>query len=58
MLAIANKDSKELQINEEIRDKEIRVIGADGSQLGLMSARDAQKLAAEKDLDLVKILSI
>ena len=55
MLAIANKDSKELQINEEIRDKEIRVIGADGSQLGLMSARDAQKLAAEKDLDLVKI---
>ncbi|MCM1577996.1 MAG: translation initiation factor IF-3 [Ruminococcus sp.] len=56
MLAIANKDSsKELQINEEIRDKEIRVIGADGSQLGLMSARDAQKLAYEKDLDLVKI---
>lgn len=55
VLAIANKDSKELQINEEIRDKEIRVIGADGSQLGLMSARDAQKLAAEKDLDLVKL---
>ena len=55
MLAIANKDSKELQINEEIRDKEIRVIGPDGAQLGLMSARDAQKLAAEKDLDLVKI---
>ena len=55
VLAIANKDSKELQINEEIRDKEIRVIGPDGAQLGLMSARDAQKLAAEKDLDLVKI---
>lgn len=56
MLAIANKDSsKELQINEEIRDKEIRVIGADGAQLGVMSARDAQKLAIEKDLDLVKI---
>ncbi|MDE7294514.1 MAG: translation initiation factor IF-3 [Oscillospiraceae bacterium] len=56
VLAIANKDSsKELQINEEIRDKEIRVIGADGAQLGLMSARDAQKLAIEKDLDLVKI---
>ena len=49
MLAIANKDSKELQINEEIRDKEIRVIGPDGAQLGLMSARDAQTLAAEKD---------
>lgn len=55
MLAIASKDSKELQINEEIRDKEIRVIGDDGSQLGLMSAKDAQKLAIEKDLDLVKI---
>lgn len=55
VLAIANKDSKELQINEEIRDKEIRVIGSDGAQLGLMSAKEAQKLAAEKDLDLVKI---
>lgn len=56
VLAIASKDSsKELQINEEIRDKEIRVIGADGAQLGLMSARDAQKLAIEKELDLVKI---
>ncbi len=55
MLAIASKDSKELQINEEIRDKELRVIGPDGAQLGMMSARDAQKLANEKDLDLVKI---
>ena len=55
MLIIASKDSKDMQINEEIRDKEIRVVGPDGAQLGLMSARDAQKLAAEKDLDLVKI---
>ncbi len=55
VLTIASKDSKELQINEEIRDKEIRVIDSDGSQLGLMSARDAQKIANEKDLDLVKI---
>lgn len=55
VLAIATKDTKELQINEEIRDKEIRVIDNDGSQLGLMSARDAQKIANEKDLDLVKI---
>lgn len=55
VLAIANKDSKELQINEEIRDREIRVIGSDGAQLGLMSAKDALRLAAEKDLDLVKI---
>lgn len=55
MLNIANKDSKELQINEEIRDKEVRLIGADGAQLGVMSAKEAQKLAAEQDLDLVKI---
>ncbi len=46
---------QELQINEEIRDKEIRVIGPDGAQLGIMSARDALNLAAEKNLDLVKI---
>jgi len=44
-----------MQINEEIRDKEIRVIDVDGSQLGIMSARDAQHLAIEKNLDLVKI---
>ena len=44
-----------MQINEEIRDKEVRVIDTDGSQLGIMSARDAQKAAYAKDLDLVKI---
>ncbi len=44
-----------MQINEEIRDKEIRVIDVDGSQLGIMSAKDAQKVAYSKDLDLVKI---
>jgi translation initiation factor IF-3 len=42
-------------INEEIREKEIRVIDADGSMLGIMSAKDAQKLANSKNLDLVKI---
>ena len=42
-------------INEQIRDKEIRLIGADGEQLGLMSAKDAMKLAREANLDLVKI---
>lgn len=42
-------------MNEEIRDKEIRVVGDDGSQLGIMSAKEAQKLAAEQSLDLVKI---
>ena len=56
MLTIAgSKDSKDIQINEEIRDKEIRVIDSDGSQLGVMSAKDALKLADEKELDLVKI---
>ena len=42
-------------INEQIRDKEIRLIGADGEQLGLMSSKDAMKLAREANLDLVKI---
>ena len=42
-------------INEQIRDKEIRLIGADGEQLGIMSARDAMKIAREAELDLVKI---
>ena len=42
-------------INEQIRDKEVRLIGANGEQLGIMSARDAQKQAMEAGLDLVKI---
>ena len=42
-------------INEQIRDKEVRVIGEDGEQLGIMSAKEALKLAQEADLDLVKI---
>ncbi len=42
-------------INEQIRDKEIRLIGEDGEQLGIMSARDALKIAREAELDLVKI---
>lgn len=46
---------KELSINEEIRDKEVRVIDADGSQLGVMTSADALKRALELDLDLVKI---
>ena len=45
----------EHQLNEEIRDKEVRVIGDEGDQLGIMSSADALKLAYEKDLDLVKI---
>ncbi len=44
-----------MEINEAIRDREVRVIGADGSQLGVMSTRDALRAAEEKNLDLVKI---
>ena len=43
------------QINEEIRDREVRVISAEGEQLGIMSASAALQLAEEADLDLVKI---
>ncbi len=43
------------QINEEIRDKEIRLISSEGEQLGIMSAKEALALAEEQDLDLVKI---
>ena len=46
---------KEHQINEEITDKELRVIDVDGGQLGIISAKEALELAYEKDLDLVKI---
>ncbi|MBQ4537564.1 MAG: translation initiation factor IF-3 [Lachnospiraceae bacterium] len=42
-------------INEQIRDKEVRLIGAEGQQLGVMSAKEALKLAEEAELDLVKI---
>ena len=52
MLTIANAAH---QINEEILDKEVRLIGAQGEQLGIMSAEEALKVAAEHDLDLVKI---
>ena len=50
-----NISIKEMQINEEITDKEVRLISNDGEQLGIVSAAQAQKLAAEKNLDLVKI---
>ena len=45
----------ELMINEQIRDREVRLIGANGEQLGIMSARDVQKHAQEAGLDLVKV---
>ena len=44
-----------VQVNEQIRDKEVRVIGEDGEQLGIMSAQEAQHLANEAGVDLVKI---
>ena len=45
----------DLMINEQIRDKEVRLIGEDGEQLGIVSSRDALKMAEEAGLDLVKI---
>ena len=49
------KTISELMLNEQIRDKEIRLIGDDGEQLGIMSAKDALKMAKDAGLDLVKI---
>ena len=46
---------QETQINQNIRDPEIRVIGSNGEQLGIMSAREANELAEKEGLDLVKI---
>ena len=45
----------ELMINEQIRDREVRLIGPDGEQIGVVSSREAQKIADEAGLDLVKI---
>ena len=52
VLTIAKLDH---QLNEEIQDKEIRLIGADGAQLGILSASEANAMAEEQGLDLVKI---
>ena len=52
---LEGKAISELFINEQIRDKEVRVIGEDGEQLGIMSSKEAQKLADDAGLDLVKI---
>ena len=49
------KTISELMINEQIRDREVRLIGPDGEQIGVVSAREAQKIADEAGLDLVKI---
>lgn len=47
--------NKEVEINGRITDKELRIVGVDNEQLGIMSAAAANKLAQEKNLDLVKI---
>jgi translation initiation factor IF-3 len=47
--------ANEHQINEQIRDKSLRVISDDGEQMGIMSAREAMNIAEERGLDLVKI---
>jgi len=49
------KTISELMINEQIRDKEVRVIGENGEQLGIMSSKEAMALAEEAGVDLVKI---
>ncbi len=48
-------NNKELLINESIREKEVRVIDADGSQLGILPLKEALNIAASKNLDLVDI---
>ena len=54
-MLMEGREISDLFINEQIRDKEVRVIGADGEQLGIMSSKEALKLAEEAELDLVKI---
>ncbi len=49
------KTISDLMINEQIRDREVRLIGEDGAQLGIVSSREAMRLAEEAGLDLVKI---
>jgi len=44
-----------LRVNEEIRAKEVRVVSPEGEQLGIMSVRDALKIAQDKELDLVEV---
>lgn len=55
VLEVSAISTKELQINEEIRAKEVRIVGEDGEQVGVMQTAKALELAYEKDLDLVLI---
>lgn len=55
LLEVFHISKQDHQLNEDIRDKEIRVIGSTGEQLGIMSPRDALAKAYDQGLDLVKI---
>ena len=55
VLEVLNISKQVIQINEEIRDKEVRVIGSDGAQLGIMYSSKALSLAEQAGVDLVKI---
>ncbi len=55
LLEVLVISKQEIQINDDIRDNELRVISATGEQLGIMSAKEALDLAAKDDLDLVKV---
>jgi translation initiation factor IF-3 len=50
-----NINNRELSVNEGIRDREVRVIDANGDQLGIMSPRKAMEIAEQRQLDLVKV---
>ncbi len=54
-MVVKNKNQNQNQINGEIRDREVRLISETGEMLGVMSSREALRLAEEADLDLVKI---
>ena len=47
--------SKELKVNEQIRVRQVRLIGSDGQQVGIVETRDALRMAREEDLDLVMV---
>ena len=52
---MAIKKNADIEINEQIRDKEVRVIGANGDQLGVMSSKEAYMMAKDADLDLIRL---
>jgi len=54
-MEVLDISKKDLLVNEEIKDKEVRLVGDDGSQLGVLPLSRALQIAEEKNLDLVKI---